>query len=109
MLAISINQVTSTGFHGDGTALGLGLIIAATLSTLAIWTIKHEDMPASSSQKLKREAGSGDARLQLLMQMLDEDEKRQLKQRLLNDSHLDGELSLDELLAGQGGHWRSPD
>lgn len=69
-------------------------IIMGGLSTVAVWVngapkVQHE----GTNEKAKRE---GDSRVQLLLQLLDEDEKRQIKQRLMNSS--DGELSLEALL-----------
>jgi len=87
----------------DATGITIMAMILASISTVVIWVFgsldsRHKDR---SGEKAKRE---GDARVQLLLQLLDEDEKRLIKQRLMNST--DGELPLDALLESEKYHQR---
>lgn len=78
--------------------------IAAIASSAFLWVFgdesrsRREDM---AEEKAKR-GGQDDARMELLLRLLDRDEREALKQRLIDDLEADGEaLSLAELLAEQ--------
>jgi len=80
-------------------------LFAALGSTVAIWLVwvfvsidEAKKIPANE-RKAKRTAADDDARLSLLLHMLDEDERRALRQRLRDDLSTDGEaVALDDLL-----------
>lgn len=81
----------------------------AFLATGALWLIwglsMIDDKSSSETQeKAKRQPGE-DARLALLLQLMDEDERQTLKQRLADELSADGEaISLAELLAAGRDH-----
>jgi len=84
--------------------------IIAFLCTMSIWLvwglaqIEHlQKAAAQDNKKAKRSAaGTDDARIALLMQLLDDEQRRTLQQRLLDDLGADGEaLPLADLLADQ--------
>lgn len=86
----------------DGTVALVFLVISATISTIVIWESSGAAAASPQPAKNKRDESS-DARLRLLLEMLDDKEKARLKARLLNevDSNVaDGELSLEMLLKG---------
>jgi hypothetical protein len=79
-------------------------VLAAFGSTLSLWlvwglnTIEQQKLTAQEQHKTKR-AGDDEARLALLLALLTDDERRALKQRLLDDLAADGEaLPLAALL-----------
>ncbi|MBI5957445.1 MAG: hypothetical protein HY866_01830 [Chloroflexi bacterium] len=81
-------------------------VMMAFLGTLCFWLVmglaQLKSKEKSSPEKAKRESSNGDARLALLMELMGEDERQALKQRLLGDLAPDGEtVSLAELLASQ--------
>lgn len=84
----------------------LGFALFAALgSTVAIWlvwvfvSIDEASKSNVSQAKAKRAAAEEDARLSLLLQLMDEDERSRLKQRLRDDLGADGEaVALDDLL-----------
>jgi hypothetical protein len=99
--------------------LGVGMVDAATgagtirdiavlvsfLSTLSLWLVwgldQLGDDDEQPAEKAKRSGGE-DARLALLLHLLDDDERQALKERLLDDLGADGEaLPLADLLAAQ--------
>ncbi len=91
----------------DSTITNLA-VLTAFGSTVALWlvlgfyTIDHQPQPgANHAEKAKRQ-GDEDARLALLLQMLDDDERRALKQRLMDQLGGDGEMvPLADLLADE--------
>jgi len=79
-------------------------VLAAFGSTLSLWlvwglnTIEQQKLVAQEQSKAKR-SGGDDARLALLLALLTDEERRALKQRLLDDLAADGEaVSLADLL-----------
>lgn len=81
-------------------------VLAAFGSTLALWlvwglnTIEEQRIAAQDQHKAKR--GADDARLALLLELLTDEERQTLKQRLLDNLVADGEaLPLADLLDGQ--------
>jgi hypothetical protein len=79
-----------------------GAVALAFLSTISLWLVAglkliDEKLP-SAREKAKRDSGQ-DARLALLLELLDEDERQALKRRLVDDLSGDGEaISLAQLL-----------
>jgi hypothetical protein len=79
-----------------------GAVALAFLSTITLWLFAgvkliDEKLP-SAREKAKRDSGQ-DARLALLLELLDEDERQALKRRLVDDLSGDGEaISLAQLL-----------
>ncbi len=81
-------------------------VLAAFGSTLSLWlvwglnTIEQQKLIAQEQGKAKRGEGD-DARLALLLALLTDEERRALKQRLLDDLAADGEaVPLAALLDG---------
>ncbi len=101
LAAMLMEVVTESGFMIDFAAL------IAFLGSIALWITwgftqfdTSKDEPASG-EKAKRQAGE-DARVALLLELLDEDERRALKQRLVDELSSDGEaVSLADLLAAE--------
>jgi hypothetical protein len=79
-----------------------GAVALAFLSTVSLWLIAglkliDEKLPPAH-EKAKRDSAT-DARLTLLLDLLDEDERQALKRRLIDDLSGDGEaISLAQLL-----------
>ncbi|MCC6799494.1 MAG: hypothetical protein IT325_05230 [Anaerolineae bacterium] len=80
-------------------------LFAGLGSTVAIWlvwvfvSIDEASKSDAKQAKAKRAAAEGDARLSLLLQLMDEDERSRLKERLREDLGADGEaVALDDLL-----------
>jgi len=83
--------------------LGIALLaaIGTTVTIWMVWALSHFDFQQETSDKAKRAAGA-DARLSLLLELLDEDERQALKRRLAEDLSTDGEMmSLADLLKAQ--------
>jgi hypothetical protein len=81
-------------------------ILAAFGGTAALWLIwaltDYSQHTSPASEKSKRHAGNEDARLALLLELMGEDERQALKQRLTDELSDDGEsISLAQLLAAQ--------
>jgi hypothetical protein len=91
---------------GDSGLLNFAEVMAI-LGTLALWlTIGFIEMsgnaPVSEQEKAKRQSSSPDARLALLVQLLGEEERQAVKQKLIDDLGADGEaVSLADLLKDQ--------
>lgn len=80
-------------------------LFAGLGSTVAIWlvwvfvSIDEASKSGAREAKAKRAAAEEDARLSLLLQLMDEDERSRLKERLREDLGADGEaVALDDLL-----------
>ncbi len=80
-------------------------LFAGLGSTVAIWlvwvfvSIDEASKSDAKQTKAKRAAAEDDARLSLLLQLMDEDERSRLKERLREDLGADGEaVALDDLL-----------
>jgi type VI protein secretion system component VasK len=76
--------------------------IIAFLSTIALWLVwglsNLESRQQASKEKTKRKPAE-DARLALLLELMDEDDRQALKQRLMDEIGGDGEvIPLAELL-----------
>ena len=104
--------VTTASSKIDPTAVVAIMVISALLATAAIWISdaigkyfqyrnQSEDIAREKPKHQERLESSGDTRIQLLLQLLDEHEKAAIKSRLLNDveAGADGEISLDMLLS----------
>jgi hypothetical protein len=83
-------------------------VALAFLATMSIWIVQglaglESKNPPVQQEKAKRQAGEeSDARLALLLQLLDDDERAALKRRLVNELSADGEaVPLADLLAAQ--------
>lgn len=80
------------------------LVIAclATVMLWVMWAFSSVSPTAAVSEKAKRRAGN-DPNAALLLELLNEDERREIKERLFDRLHTDGETSsLVELLADEG-------
>jgi hypothetical protein len=82
-------------------------VVMAVLGSLALWlTIGFmqlsDDTLGQNHEKAKRDSSGEDARLALLVQLMGEEERQALKQRLIDDLGADGEaVSLADLLKDQ--------
>lgn len=85
-------------------ALSMLAVLTALGTSVALWTIWALSASSNSSPetgKAKR-SPSEDTRLSLLLEMMGDDERQALKQRLTTDLQADGEAySLVDLLAAQ--------
>ena len=82
------------------------LSFAAVISTGIIWRTKTDfnEMQFEQQEKQKRSSGD-DSRLELLMELLDESERRDIRQRLMEEvAQDDGEISLQQLLGRENRH-----
>lgn len=97
MLFLIMEKITAFGSPPyDATVAVILLMLVALASTASVWIFGSDD-ETPAAEKSKRDS---DARMQLLLQLMSEKEKAQLKTRLLNDleSNSDGEISLEMLL-----------
>lgn len=109
MLVTAITAiVTFGGSSSDNDWILITLLIAAGISTATIWLFGSEEIYKSGreheyGEKAKRQgADHYDPRAALLMDLLDAEEKEELKRRLMDDLSADGDaLSLNELLSEQ--------
>jgi hypothetical protein len=97
--ALLMDLVSQSGGMSDFGAL------IAFLASIALWITwgftQFDSASSDSGEKVKRQAGE-DARVALLLELLDEDERRALKQRLVDELSGDGEaVSLADLLAAE--------
>ena len=96
-----VDVISATGWMTD---IAVGV---AFLSTIAIWIVQGLDALGDKAppvqEKAKRQAGDEpDARLVLLLQLLDDDDRTALKNRLIGELSADGEaVPLADLLAAQ--------
>ena len=97
-----VDVISGTGWMTDAA------VVLAFLSTIAIWIVQGlsavEDTPPTQHEKAKHQPDETheDARLALLLQLMDEDERAMFRQRLIDDLSADGEaVPLADLLAAQ--------
>ena len=88
-------------------------VLAAFAFTVILWLVlalpnhdaeARKEALAATREKAKREAANptgADPRLALLLELMDNDERRDLKARLIDDLSADGEISLADLLDAQ--------
>ncbi len=91
---------------GSGLITGIAVLAAfgSTLALWLVWGLSLVDETAESREKAKRSTGD-DTRLALLLELLNDDERHALKERLLDDLSADGEaLPLASLLEAQDDH-----
>jgi hypothetical protein len=89
------------GAGSDLIDFALVFAFGSTAALWLAWAFQSLDALNKASQqgKAKREAPEDDTRLALLLQMLDEDEREALKQRLRDELSADGEaIALGDLL-----------
>ena len=96
------------GVHGTGRDIIMIIAILTafglTVSLWLVWALTDysQKAPTTTSEKSKRRAGDEDARVSLLLELMSEDERQALKQRLVDELSGDGEaISLAQLLAAQ--------
>lgn len=114
-LFIWIGVGVALGFSGAGDVSNFSdeiitiiLAGAACVSTLGVWFFGREGLPmrqnnkkadSRQGEKAKNENAYEDARVRLLLEMLDEDQRVALKQQLMDELQADGEpVSLSDLL-----------
>lgn len=108
-LWLSVVAIRLISGEVDGiTTFGIIVAIGTTAIIWMVWAfnVQESEKQAEPPEKAKRSASGGDdSRLSLLLELLDEDERKALKQRLVNDLGTDGEVySLAELLGSQEQH-----
>src|SRR5690606_25289702 len=89
------------GAGSDLVDFALVFAFGSTAALWMAWAFQNLDALNKASQqgKAKRGASNEDTRLALLLQMLDEDDRQALKQRLQDELGADGEtVALDDLL-----------
>lgn len=105
--------IAGTGLLNSGSINGLALTViifisflSAALATMALWVpqVFHESVTVTDEVPEKaKHVDSEEARLRMLMELMDDDEreafKQTLKQRMLDaDPYADGELPLSSFL-----------
>jgi hypothetical protein len=96
LTAIAVAAISTNHMYTNG-AVALAFLSTVTLWLVAGLKLIDEKLP-STREKAKRDSGQ-DARLALLLELMDEDERRALKRRLVDDLSGDGEaISLAQLL-----------
>ena len=95
MMHIIANDSGLTNFAG----------VMAVLASVTLWLVwglaSIANKPQETQEKAKRKPAE-DARLALLLELMDEDDRQQLRQRLVDELSGDGEaISLADLLAAQ--------
>jgi hypothetical protein len=96
--------VTRSGGVGRDPIMTITILTAVGLSATLwlVWALSYDRKAPTAAEKSKRHTGSEDARLALLLELMDDDERETLKQRLADDLSADGEtISLAQLLAAQ--------
>lgn len=105
-IAIGISGLGDESTFSDEVITGL-LAGAAFLTTVAVWFLGRDTSSAlanvarsaQETHKPKNTAEQPDQRTRLLLELMDEDEKRALKNRLIAEMEADGEdVSLSDLL-----------
>ena len=98
------DAATGQGIPGRDAIMFITILAAFGLSVTLwlVWALSYDRKASSAAEKSKRHAGSEDARLALLLELMDDDERQALKQRLADELSSDGEaVSLAQLLAAQ--------
>lgn len=96
LTAIAVAVISTEPTYTNG-AVGLAFLSTVTLWLVAGLKLIDEKLPPAR-EKAKRDSGN-DARLALLLELMDEDERQALKRRLMDDLSGDGEsISLAQLL-----------
>jgi hypothetical protein len=106
-LAVALaDAATGQGIPGRDAIMFITIVTAFGLSVTLwlIWALTDYSEKASlpDAEKSKRHAENEDTRLALLLELMTEDERQALKQRLTDELGSDGEaISLAQLLAAQ--------
>ena len=113
-LIIWVAVAATLGMSGMGDAsnfsdeiITIVLAGAAFLSTTAIWFLGRDSavsnkIAPSETEKAKNDSTREDARVRLLLDLMDDDQKAALRQQLMDDLNSDGEsVSLSDLLADE--------
>jgi len=99
-LSVALVQ-TTTGSEGMTSFIAM-LAFGITAILWLIWAVNLGRMNAQPASEKSKRSAAGDARLSLLIELMDDNERQVVRQRLLGDLNADGEaLSLAELLARQ--------
>ncbi|HML24425.1 MAG TPA: hypothetical protein PKD09_22415 [Aggregatilinea sp.] len=95
----------------DEDLITFGLIVGfgSTVALWLVWTFStyQSEEPEQKAEKAKRAAPTvatapDDARIALLLQLMDDEDRRELKRRLMDEVSADGEsMALADLLAAQ--------
>jgi hypothetical protein len=95
----------------DEDLITFGLIVGfgSTVALWLVWTFStyQSEEPEQTAEKAKRTAPTvatapDDARIALLLQLMDDEDRRELKRRLMDEVSADGEaVALADLLAAQ--------
>lgn len=94
----------------DEDLITFGLIVGfgSTVALWLVWTFStyQSEEPEQTAEKAKRTASTSaapdDARIALLLQLMDDEDRRELKRRLMDEVSADGEsMALADLLAAQ--------
>lgn len=106
MAALLVDAATGRIGAGHDAIMMIAILTAFGLSVTLwlVWALTDysQKTPANVSEKGKRHAGGEDARVSLLLELMSEDERQALKQRLVDELSGDGEaISLAQLLAAQ--------
>jgi hypothetical protein len=103
--AAMVDEITGQGGAGRDAIMIIANLTAFGLTVMLwlIWALTDYSQKAPpAAEKSKHRAGSEDARLALLLELMDDDERLALKQRLADELSGDGEaISLAQLLAAQ--------
>lgn len=104
MLWLSVFAIRLISGEVDGvTTFGIIVAIGTTAVIWMVWAFSvQEEDKKDPTEKAKRSAASDEGRMSLLLELLDDNERQALKQRLINDMGTDGEMvSLADLLGAQ--------
>lgn len=104
MLWLSVFAIRLISGEVDGvTTFGIIVAIGTTAVIWMVWAFNvQEEDKKDPTEKAKRSAASDEGRMSLLLELLDDNERQALKQRLINDMGTDGEMvSLADLLGAQ--------
>jgi hypothetical protein len=104
-LAVGLaDVVTSSVGAGRDTIMTITILTAVGLSAALwlVWALDYNQKAPPAAEKSKRHAENEDTRLALLIELMSEDERQALKQRLTDELSGEGEaISLAQLLATQ--------
>jgi hypothetical protein len=111
MAVLLVDAVTGQSSSGRDAIMIIAILTAFGL-TVTLWLVwaltDYSQKTPPVSEKNKRRTGE-DARLSLLLELMDEGERKALKQRLMDGLDGDGEaVPLAALLAGQDGQTERP-